>query len=103
MKITDVRSYPLTTPTPVEGGTSQPNRSHISILVVRLETDDGLLGWGEGLARHSPQAHAAIVDNLFKPILLGEDPFEVERLWQEMYRVYTGKSGGVQCDGEASK
>lgn len=95
MKITDVRSYPLTTPTPVGGGTSQSNRSHISILVVRLETDDGLLGWGEGLARHSPQAHAAIVDNLFKPILLGEDPFEVERLWQEMYRVYTGKSGGV--------
>jgi L-alanine-DL-glutamate epimerase-like enolase superfamily enzyme len=48
---------------------------------ITLRTDDGLEGisrtWGEG-ARH--------IHERFKPLLLGEDPRNVERIWDKLYR-----------------
>lgn len=64
--------------------TSIYSRNHETCLV-RLETDDGLVGWGEGQAPVSPRATAAIVEDLCTPLLLGRDPFDVEYLWYRLY------------------
>jgi galactonate dehydratase len=53
-------------------------------LLVRIETDDGLVGWGEGLAPVAPEVAATIVDQLLTPLLLGEDPRSVRVLWHRM-------------------
>ena len=64
--------------------TSIYSRNHETCLV-RLETDDGLVGWGEGQAPVAPRATSAIVIELCAPLLHGRDPFDVEYLWYLLY------------------
>jgi L-alanine-DL-glutamate epimerase-like enolase superfamily enzyme len=55
-----------------------------SWLVVEVETDAGVTGIGNaGLA---PRVTKEVIDLYLKPILVGNDPFDVEYLWQHMYR-----------------
>ena len=63
--------------------------------MVELRTDDGLVGYGEALARSSLRSFVSLIEDLLAPIVVGQDPFEVERLWQKMLRVFTGKTGGI--------
>src|SRR5438552_1947110 len=70
------------------------------VVLVRVRTDTGLEGIGEADA--SPEVVKAIVDAPFshniacglREILLGQNPWETERLWQMMYRrtQYFGRS-----------
>jgi galactonate dehydratase len=53
-------------------------------LIVKVETDDGLVGWGEALAPVAPEVAAAIVERLLTPLILGEDPRSVRTLWHRM-------------------
>ena len=53
-------------------------------LVVEVFTDTGLAGLGN--AALAPQITKQLIDVYLKPLLLGEDPWDVERLWQHMYR-----------------
>ncbi|MEX1021222.1 MAG: mandelate racemase/muconate lactonizing enzyme family protein [Litorilinea sp.] len=64
--------------------TSIYSRNHETCLV-RLETDTGLVGWGEGQAPVSPRATAVLVEDLCTPLLLGRDPFDVEYIWYRLY------------------
>ena len=59
--------------------------STIDTVVVRIETDDGKVGWGEAKAPVAPQVTAGIVDLLLKDILIGADPRDVLVLWERMY------------------
>lgn len=53
-------------------------------LVVELEADDGTIGIGN--AALAPRLVKQAIDQYLAPLLLGEDPFDVEYLWQKMYR-----------------
>ncbi|MDF2993498.1 MAG: mandelate racemase [Microbacterium sp.] len=53
-------------------------------LMVRIETDEGHVGWGEALAPVAPEVAAAIVDRLLTPLIIGEDPTSVRTLWHRM-------------------
>ncbi len=53
-------------------------------LIVEIFTDKGFVGIGN--AALSPRITKQIVDVYLKPLLLGKDPFDVEFLWQSMYR-----------------
>ena len=69
-------------------------------VLVRVRTDTGLEGIGE--ADSSPEVVKAIVDAPFshniacglRKLLVGENPLEIERLWQKMLRktLYFGRS-----------
>jgi D-galactarolactone cycloisomerase len=82
MKITNVRTHVL------EAALSQPfaySRAWYdtrTAMVVEIETDEGLIGWGEcyGPARMT----AAVVDSMV-PWLTGEDPLRTDVLWQAIY------------------
>ena len=54
-------------------------------LLVRLETDDGFVGWGEPVVEGRAGTTEACVHELW-PYLLGQDPRRVEQLWQTLYR-----------------
>jgi galactonate dehydratase len=43
-------------------------------LLVRLESDDGHVGWGEALAPVAPEVPQAIIERMLAPQLLGADP-----------------------------
>ncbi|MEZ6058888.1 MAG: enolase C-terminal domain-like protein [Planctomycetaceae bacterium] len=57
---------------------------------VVIETDKGITGFGLG-----GPGGAYIVDRHFPKLLIGEDPFQVERLWDIMWRgtLYYGRKG----------
>ncbi len=53
-------------------------------LVVEIFTDNGLVGIGN--AALAPQVTKQVIDLYLKPLLIGKDPWDVEFLWQHMYR-----------------
>lgn len=70
-------------------------------LIVKIETDAGLTGVGE--VDSSPLAVKGAIDGPYSHtitcglgrLLLGEDPFETEKLWYKMYNanIYAGRAG----------
>jgi L-rhamnonate dehydratase len=53
-------------------------------VVVEIFTDAGLVGIGN--AALSPLVTKSCIDHYLKPLLLGADPWDIEFLWQQMYR-----------------
>jgi L-alanine-DL-glutamate epimerase-like enolase superfamily enzyme len=103
MKVTSVRALPLITPLdPESQRTAIGSRAQAALVLVEVTTDDGITGHGEALARYSLRSYVSIIEDLLAPIVIGQDPFEVERLWQRMFRVFTGKSGGVMMEAIAA-
>ncbi len=64
--------------------TSIYSKRHETCLV-RIESDNGLVGWGEGQAPVSPRTAATVVEDLCRPVLLDRDPFDVEYIWYRLY------------------
>lgn len=78
MKITEVRS--IQPPTP-----SAPKdwRTIMGQILVAVETDCGLIGYGVGGGGPS-SVH--LINQLLRDLLIGRDPSEIEAIWQLMYR-----------------
>ena len=53
--------------------------------LVRVSMDDGLVGWGEAHSPPTPRVSQALVEDLFAPQLVGQDPLAVEALWDRLY------------------
>jgi len=53
---------------------------------LRLETDSGLVGWGEPVVEGRAPSTATAVEELLEEYILGEDPRDIERHWERMYR-----------------
>jgi L-alanine-DL-glutamate epimerase-like enolase superfamily enzyme len=83
MKITRINNFP------VWGG----GRNYF---FVQVETDEGITGVGEAGVTWREQAVAAAVDHL-APLLIGEDPFRIEHLWQRMFRGGFFPAGRIGC------
>ena len=63
-------------------------------LFVRVESDDGAVGWGEA----SLEGHAEAVDGAFEAMrdrFIGADPFAIEHIWQVAYRGGFYRGGAV--------
>lgn len=45
--------------------------SKLSILLLKVETDDGFIGWGEGFSYNCRPAVKAIIENMLAPIVIG--------------------------------
>ncbi len=57
----------------------------IDTTIVRIETDDGIIGWGEAKAPVAPTVCKAIVEHLLAPMVIGQDPFDKEVIWETLY------------------
>lgn len=82
MKITDIKTYLMHTAPPGQGGWSARNW-----LFVKVMTDEGVYGVGE--ASGWPRVVETAIKDL-TPILIGEDPFHIERLWHKMLAAMMG-------------
>src|SRR5438094_6916029 len=68
--------------------------------LVKITTDDGTFGWGEGHAPLGPRATQAVVEDVLAPLLIGADPLAIERHWERMYGSMRlrGHSTGYQLE-----
>lgn len=59
--------------------------STVDTVLVRVETADGVAGWGECKAPVAAGATAALVDELLAPLVLGSRLDEIAVTWERMY------------------
>jgi D-galactarolactone cycloisomerase len=53
---------------------------HLEILMVRVETEDGLVGWGEAFGHAAIPATRAALDSIVAPLVIGRDADDIEGL-----------------------
>jgi galactonate dehydratase len=81
LKITNVTAYPVWV-------------GHRNQLLVKIETDAGIYGWGEsGLSGRELAVAGAI--NHYREFLIGQNPMQIGRIWQEIYRSQYFEGGRV--------
>ena len=61
---------------------------------VEIETDAGITGWGEAVLEGHASAVLACVNEM-KDYLIGNDPSEIEGIWETLYRAGFYRGGGV--------
>lgn len=106
MKISDVNIMVLESPAAYHATSGGEEAHGIKYLgIVKVETDAGIVGFAD--LETQPHVAKAIVNapsegsvvgfKGLRAVLLGEDPFDVERLWHEMYMasVYYGRRGAA--------
>ncbi|MCK0129281.1 mandelate racemase/muconate lactonizing enzyme family protein [Erythrobacter sp. F6033] len=81
MKITDVKAYPVWV-------------GHRNLCLVKVETDEGITGWGESGLSSREKAVAGAVDH-FREFLIGKDAGRIGAIWQEVYRGQYFEGGRV--------
>jgi galactonate dehydratase len=64
------------------------------IRLVKVTTDDGLVGWGETTLEGKPKSVVAAVEEL-ADYLIGKDPLRIEHHWQHIYRSAFFRGGNV--------
>jgi galactonate dehydratase len=64
-----------------------------NIVCARIETEEGVYGWGEGT---SPPLIAPVLSHLeeFRKVLTGQSAWDIERLWNRMYVASENYLGG---------
>jgi len=86
MKITSVRAIPLAIPVREESPPSPWTPGIAKQVLVRIDTDGGLTGWGEAFAYGAPLAVCNVIDETLAPALVGEDPTRIEGLLDRLQR-----------------
>ena len=85
MKITKISTYILKVPLGNKRFLSSqcafPERNS---LLVKIDTDEGIYGWGEGGQYGPGEPVKTCIDKVLAPMLLGRDPLDKGVLWDEM-------------------
>ncbi|KUO48815.1 MAG: hypothetical protein APF76_18210 [Desulfitibacter sp. BRH_c19] len=91
MKITKVEAIPVRQTNEVK----LINDSAQDGIIIRIHTDEGIVGYGE--VDSAPWVVKAIIDSPIShriccglgEVIIGEDPFQVEKIWEKMYLAST--------------
>ncbi len=99
MKIVEVKAYPTSFPLPKGGprlGIGQAVKR--DAVMVKVVTEDGILGWGEA---HHGRAHTAVaklIETTLRQLILGMDAHDVTGIWARIYKYQLASHGmGAGC------
>jgi L-alanine-DL-glutamate epimerase-like enolase superfamily enzyme len=69
-------------------------------VLVRLETDCGVVGWGETYGIVAPRATTAIIEDLLADFVVGRDPSDASLIHDDLYNLMRvrGYTGGFYLD-----
>jgi D-galactarolactone cycloisomerase len=91
VQISAIEIYLLEYPLERPFGWSQGWTDKRQVGLVKVSTDAGIVGWGEGVSEPA----AAVIGDLFAPLLLGRDPLARNGLWQAMFHaLYNANQAG---------
>ncbi|HEV2511005.1 mandelate racemase/muconate lactonizing enzyme family protein [Bosea sp. (in: a-proteobacteria)] len=93
-RISKVVAHPLRATLPKVQRTSQGDYPAIEIVVVEIETEDGTVGFGEGLCRRGAAGYARFIEEALVPRLIGRDAADRRALWKAMRAALSGRPGG---------
>ena len=97
MKITDVEAVILQYKYENGIADAQNYFSTRNAVIVRVYTDEGIIGIGEAACFGGPpQSTKFIIENEIKPLIVGEDATNIKRVWQKMFdRTRQHGRGGI--------
>ncbi|MFZ5754106.1 MAG: mandelate racemase/muconate lactonizing enzyme family protein [Bacillota bacterium] len=94
MRITNVEAISLIVPieNSIKAPISIPHADELEKIVfkeyrvtlVKIDTDEGITGYGECMVRLAPTATRDIVEYV-KPLLIGKDPMDTEYIWELLF------------------
>jgi L-alanine-DL-glutamate epimerase-like enolase superfamily enzyme len=92
MKIVKVEPIPVAYPEPNDFNATR------YLCLVKITTDDGVVGWGESITQF-PEANpavAAIIQGMAE-VIIGRDPLHIEAIWHDMKKRawWYGYGGGI--------
>lgn len=86
MKVTEVETFLVHAELPRFVTDSFNQTAHWGLPGVFVHTDDGLTGVGyTSTQTHGDQAILSIIDEVYAPLLVGENPLDTQRHWERMY------------------
>ncbi|WP_049892877.1 mandelate racemase/muconate lactonizing enzyme family protein [Natronococcus jeotgali] len=95
MKITDIQAFAVNVPlVPFEDGgigpyvTNHNSLDDMDRVLVRVDTDEGVSGWGEVRVFLTPEATVSIIEDGIRPLVVGQSPFELEKLRRQVFIEY---------------
>ena len=87
MKITSIEAIPLTYPFrhggPPSGWGGRP-WTEMRTLLVRVDTDEGLTGWGEAFGYNAIPATKAAIETMVAPVAVGRDAARISELMAKL-------------------
>jgi len=97
MKIATIETFGLEAPLATPFAWSQAWVTKRRAVLVRIETHDGIEGWGEIYCQAPPVIYTTIIAELLAPHFLGANPWDREVLWQAAYNatIDAGQRGFV--------
>jgi len=94
VKIASVETFDLRCDIEPSFGWSQGWVDQRATTLVKITTEDGLVGWGEGAA-------ASLIDELLAPLIMGGDPMQRGGLWERMFHALYNANIFVGLAGSA--
>lgn len=62
-------------------------------IIVKVETADGVVGYGESHPGRSPGAVASLIDNTLAPLVTGMDAFDTNGVWSRIHKMQLASHG----------
>lgn len=84
MRVVSLQAIPASIPYTHTELSSQVSRDGVTDVLVRVETDDGVVGWGEACSGADVRSIEAAVEAM-TPFVLGRDPWEREQLRHDLW------------------
>ncbi len=100
LKIADITAIPTSFPLPKESNVRLGIGRAVKrdAVIVRVRTENGLVGWGESLAGRAPGAVAALINTTLRTLILGMDATDVVGVWNRIYSRQLASHGmGAGC------
>ena len=87
LRITDIRAFPTSFPVdPKHSVTLGIGRTvKRDAVIVKITTDQGIVGWGEAHHGRCPGAVAHLINTTLKLLVTGMDAHDVTGVWKKMY------------------
>ncbi|SFJ36397.1 galactonate dehydratase [Bosea sp. OK403] len=93
-RITQIIAHPLRATLAKVQRTSQGDYPAIELVVVEVVTSDGVVGFGEALARRGAAGYARLIEEVLGPRLIGKAPADRRAHWKVMRAALSGRPGG---------
>ncbi|WP_250478125.1 MULTISPECIES: mandelate racemase/muconate lactonizing enzyme family protein [unclassified Caballeronia] len=100
MKILDIVAYPVTVPVPPAYQVSLGIGRMVKrdTVIVKVITDEGIVGWGESHHGRAHLAVATLVNTTLKQLVTGFEATDVNGVWSQIYRYQLASHGmGAAC------
>ena len=95
MRIADLRAVPISFPVPADKSVRLGIGRSVKrdAVLVRVETDEGHVGWGEAHHGRCPGAIAKLIDTTMRELVIGFDAHDVSGVWARVYKMQLASHG----------